>query len=280
MKTLMIIISLLFVVAGCGNAKEVVQRDSRQAAEPFDALSSPVVPVLPDDRPSAKKVRWVYMSYPIPMGNVNNTMYADQNPEKVRQLLQWIDQAKHINGSGIQSPLHGRSMAIEIVYADGKTQEIRPAWKCNSFKNAQGNTETDCKPVMNKVVIFGTDQHEQFAISEPLYTLVSATYKKWMPETRSYELPDSITIGEPFRIAGHGWLAEKAVVELSKDKQIVWSSGEVLIDHGEFQVTGVLDNGINAADDYNLDIKGIPYRNFPYLGNNYGAFIKVVQDKH
>ncbi|WP_239614520.1 hypothetical protein [Cohnella mopanensis] len=227
----------------------------------------------------SKQVRFVYMSPPIPKQTVN-TLYSDQNSKRVSQLLRWLDQADPIEGAGLTDPLHGRSMAVEIVYENGSTQTIRPAWRCSSTKDAQGNTGTDCKPVEDTVSITDSSGAHEFALSATLFEFVNKSYREWMPDLKPYEIPEKISLNHAFQVIGHGSLMEKMYVKLSKDNKVVWRSDEIVVDHGEYVIEGTLDRKNVLPGQYQVDLIGVPYPGFETVTGGHagiGTSVEVVK---
>jgi len=230
------------------------------------------------DGTPTRQVKWIYMS-PLKPSQTVNAMYADRNPELASRLLEWIEHAKKIDGNGLTRPLHERSMAIEIVYENRSTQEIRPAWSCMGISDANGNTGTECRAVEGKVWISDSDGNETFADSAPLFEFVQNDYQSWMPGVAPYRFPESIRLNETFRIEGRGSLMEKMVATLSLKDEVVWKSAAVAVDHGDYEITGILDSKKYPAGEYEITITGVPFEGFEdVIGRgSVGTFVKVTE---
>ncbi|TVY02229.1 hypothetical protein [Cohnella terricola] len=225
------------------------------------------------DGTATRQVKWIYMSPPIPSQTVN-TAYADQNPELASRLLEWIDQAKNIDGQGLTPPLHERSMAIEIVYENRTIQEVRPAWNCTYV-----NTGAECRAVEGKVWISDSDGNETFADSEPLFEFVQNDYKSWMPGVTPFRFPELIRLNETFQIQGHGSLMEKMVATLSLKDEVVWKSAAVAVDHGDYEIMGILDSKKYPAGEYEINITGVPFEGFEDVigSGSIGTYVIVTE---
>lgn len=192
-------------------------------------------------------VQWVYMSWPIPSQYVSSPLIGGRDNQRIDQLLQWIDQAKRVDGKGLSSPLDGRSMAVNIEFSRKRIIVIRPAWTCDSNKDSQGNTTTSCKPVDNRVWIEGTADGPYFAESGQLYSFVSKGYLDWMPNVKPYEAPSQVAVGAPFTILGRGARTEHVTVALMKGDSTLWAQ-TVPVKEGEWRLEGQMSDQLPAGD--------------------------------
>ncbi|MDQ6420796.1 hypothetical protein RB620_15305 [Paenibacillus sp. LHD-117] len=103
---------------------------------------------------TAANVRWVYMTRPIPSSDVSSPLIGSRDEDRIAELLQWVKEAKRVDGTGLTSPVHGRSMAVNVEFNDERLLQIRPAWTCDSHKDEQGNIQTSSKGVANRVQIW------------------------------------------------------------------------------------------------------------------------------
>ncbi|WP_147423818.1 hypothetical protein [Cohnella endophytica] len=226
------------------------------------------------NRTDPAQVQWIAMSHPIPMG-IANLLFPDEKQAEAAQLLQWLAEADEVDGEGMTQPLHGRSMAANIVYRDGKTLEIRPAWSCDTEKSTEGSTGTSCTPVKDYVWIGDSKGQSWFALSPFLFEFVNSGYKASMPDVIPYHFPNAIRLGESFKIEGRGSTAEKTYLQLSQGNKVVWRSDETKVDHGAFEITGKLDAAKYKAGDYELRIVGIPYKGFESFEGGEGNGIQT-----
>jgi len=281
MKKAIAIGVLCLALAGCQASENPEQagRGRLIGDEPMVQKASVAVGLATVSDDDAKPdIRWMYMTPPLP-GRTVNSMYADLHSERATLMQEWIEQAKTIEGEGLTQPLHGRSMALQIVYEDGTSTTVRPAWSCSGTEDEQGNTGTQCITVEDKVWIGESDGEERFAESEPLFEFVRVGYKDWMPAVEPYRIPDTIRLNESFRIEGHGSLMEKMAVQLVRDGRVVWTSEEAAVDHGDYMIEGRLDFGEFALGEYELRLFGVPYVGFDSLQAtpDITTFVKVAR---
>ncbi|MGM0883151.1 MAG: hypothetical protein ACQEXQ_19195 [Bacillota bacterium] len=200
-----------------------------------------------NNRVSASDVRWVYMSWPIPSDVVSRPLIGGRDEDRIVELLHWLEEAEQVDGSGLSSPLMGRSMAVNIELSDGRSLQIRPAWKCDSHRDEQGNMHTSCKGIDNRVWVAGPDDSEYFVESEQLYGFVSKGYMDWMPNVKPYEVPDQLKTGAPFSIRGHGSRTDQATIVLMKGKDTIWEQ-RAIVNEGEWQAEGIIPDNLPEAD--------------------------------
>ncbi|MWC29983.1 hypothetical protein [Paenibacillus sp. MMS18-CY102] len=196
---------------------------------------------------SPSGVQWVYMSWPIPSQYVSSPLIGGRDDTRISQLLQWVEQAKRVDGKGLSAPLHGRSMAVNIEFSPERKIVIRPAWTCDSSKDAKGNTRTSCKPVDSRVWIEGTEGEPYFAQSDTLYAFVNKGYLDWMPNVNPYEAPSQLPIGGPFTIRGHGARTGQVTVALMKGNSTLWVQ-PVSVKEGEWLLEGQVSDQLSAGD--------------------------------
>ncbi len=127
---------------------------------------------------------WMTTPIPSPVNYVPLFNDLEQDREKIERILSWINLAEKVDEDGLVPPLRGRSMAVNVAFAEGNTLVIRPAWTCETEVGEQGNTSTHCTSVQDRVWISMPDNTEVFAASPELYALATETYRDWMPEAR------------------------------------------------------------------------------------------------
>ena len=243
---------MLLIVQGCG-VKPSASTDANTtdsggtAPQPIKQVGASVSPNVGITEASAADVRWVYMSWPIPSSVVSRPLIGSRDQDRITGLLHWLEEAKRIDGTGLASPLHGRSMAVNIELNDGRLLQIRPAWKCNSRKDEQGNTETSCKTVENHIWVSEPVDGEYFAESERLYRFVSKGYMDWMPNVKPYEAPDQLKTGATFLVRGHGSRTDQANVALMKGNDTIWKQ-RASVNEGEWQAEGVISDNLPEGD--------------------------------
>jgi hypothetical protein len=207
---------------------------------------------------STDDVRWVYMTPPLPRREVNQPLFPDRDQDKIEQIIGWIRDAAPVDEQNLTSPIKGRSQALNLKLNNGDIIQIRPAWICKGEVDSKGNKGTSCTSVKNRVWISGWIKGDYFAKSEILYTFVTNTYKKWMPDAPLYKHPSRVQLDEPFVIEGNGWLTTKVVIEIKKGNQVFWSK-EVIPFHGHFDITTRISDSMKAIKPgkYELSIKGV-----------------------
>ncbi|MBB3111681.1 hypothetical protein FHS18_003749 [Paenibacillus phyllosphaerae] len=240
----------ILVLQGCGVKPDLVtdpltdfegnsQLSSQAAASEDSHVRASIV--------SGADVRWVHMSWPIPMDKVSQPLIGSRDGNKINELLGWVDQARRIEPRGLTSPLDGRSMAINIDYANGERLQIRPAWTCTSSQDEQGNTETSCNSVEDRIWVSNSKEGEYFAESASLYDFIQQDYLDWMPSVAPYEAPDQLKAGDEYLIRGHGALADWATVELIEDNDTVLLQ-KIPVKDGEWQAKGTLPDNLPEGD--------------------------------
>ena len=242
------LLACVALLQGCSETGQASPSSSAPAPTITAAPQANVQPAMP--------VRFVYMSPPIPTADVAQPLFGDRDGEKIGQLLDWLHQAAPIDGEGLSSPIKGRSWAVEIEAEDGETREVRPAWRCESEKDEQGNEGVSCVPVPGDIVVMDPDGKTYFAESEPLYRFVSETYKDWMPMVKPVVAPETIELGETFRFEGHGWMTDRVVVEIAKDGLVVWRA-DAPATHGDFAADGLMYRWAVEPGRYDVTVKGV-----------------------
>ncbi|TCM97907.1 hypothetical protein EV294_103335 [Paenibacillus sp. BK033] len=192
-----------------------------------------------DNKLYAGDVGWVYMSWPIPSQYVSKPLIGSKDHVRIAKLLQWIAEAKQIDGKEMTSPLMERSMAVNIEFKNHDILQIRPAWHCTATKQGNGNTETSCTTVQNSIWISDPVKGEYFADSEKLFQFVSKDHSKWLPDVLPYEVPSELKLGSPFTVLGHGARADQVEISLLKGNQVIWKQN-ALVNEGEWQTVGEL----------------------------------------
>ncbi|BBI33736.1 hypothetical protein [Cohnella abietis] len=278
MRKLVLLLLLTIVMAGCEQEKDIIEPNIENSSIVVNEVEAGVKLGLPK-QDDTRKVRWIYLTPPISSTEVN-VMYADRNPDKVSQILSWIEFAEPVDGKGIISPLNDRSKVLGIAYEDGVSQEIRPAWQCPSThqEDKDGNIiYTPCQTVQDTVWIAEGDSEGRIARSKLLFDFIDTGYKEWMPDVTPYDLPDTIRLNKRFQIKGHGSMMEKVYITLSKENNVVWKSDESAVDHGEFEITGVVDSKNYSSGEYMLKIVGVPFPEFPNTQGSILTFINVTK---
>ncbi|MGO4107851.1 hypothetical protein [Paenibacillus sp. YAF4_2] len=222
----------------------VLQRHEYQASAPAVAIATDST-----DKPSASEndVQWVYMSWPIPSVYVSDPLIGSRDQDRIVQLLNWLDEAKPIDGQGLTSPMMGRSMAVNVEYTNHDILQIRPAWHCTSKSDEKGNTETSCTPVDHMIWVSDPDKGDYFAESEKLFDFVKEGYLEWLPNVKPYEVPAELKQGDEFTIVGHGARVDEVEISLSQGDQIILKQN-VVVNEGEWQATGKIPEDLPVGD--------------------------------
>jgi|GEM_PF-5258766 hypothetical protein len=208
---------------------------------------------------TSSDVEWVYMSWPIPSEYISKPLIGTRDQDRIDELLGWLSEAKAIDGKGLTSPMMGRSMAVNIEYRDSSLLTIRPAWHCDSKKEANGNTETSCTPVNSMIWVSDPVKGEYFAESEKLFQFVSKDYSEWLPNVLPYEVPAELKPGSAFTVLGHGARTDKVNVSLSKGDRIIWEQS-IAVDDGEWQGKGEIPADLPEGDyDWKIDTGNTGY---------------------
>lgn len=283
-----LLVVLIVILSGCSIATDAAAHDNGTAnpinAVPHASTASASLTASEQAEPSLTSlwqqqygpVRWVWMTTPIP-SPINYVPLFDDlegDREKIGNILSWIELAERHEGEGLVSPLRGRSMAVHVAFAEGNTLAVRPAWTCETEAGEQGGHSTSCKSVQDFVWIAMPDGTEMFAKSSELYELVTRTFKDWMPGVEPLNVPEKIQVGEPFMVAGGGWLSQQVRVEITKNGQVIWSQ-EAMLDHGAFSMTGTLQAPVSSGD-YDINVQFVPFEKLHVGSSRIGTSVKIT----
>ncbi|MFD2334488.1 hypothetical protein ACFSR7_35035 [Cohnella sp. GCM10020058] len=222
------------------------------SAEPEPELASRVL----NERVEASDVKWVYMTWPL-QSNLAATLYSDRDAARISQIIDWIEAARPIDGTGLTIPIRDRSMAVNVELQDGRLVVVRPAWRCTATTSEKGNANVSCEDELDRIVIEETAESGAdavFAESAELYRFLNEDFKAWMSPVQKYEYPDKLKPGAAFAISGHGARSQSATVTLSKGDAVLWT-GKSDVRDGEWKVEGKLPDALASGKDYCLQIQ-------------------------
>ena len=124
------------------------------------------------------------------------------------------------------------SLIMNLRFRNGTTWSVRTAIRCDVTSEGR---KTKCLPVPDHWELL----HRNEVVVSTALTEWFERVQEYMPTVKSYEVPDPITLGEPFAISGAGY-HEGDRVELSIKflDESVLPLGDVPLDHGAFHWEG------------------------------------------
>ena len=206
-----------------------------------DAEPQPTAkPTLPVPLVDATEVEAVYASprYPIPWDRGEyDPLWGDLDADAaiIDQLLRAIERGTPVEVVGVDEKRTWTwysSLIMNLRFRNGTTWSVRTAIRCDVTSEGR---KTKCLPVPDHWELL----HRNEVVVSTALTEWFQRVREYMPSVEYYEVPDPITLGEPFAISGAGYHAGDRV-ELSIEfiDESVMSLGDVPLDHGAFHWEG------------------------------------------
>ena len=236
-----LVVLLMVAVAGCTDAEpnatgEPTVPTSAQVATPTPSVTAPPSPVPAD----AMDVEVVYASQerqpPFLVQGEYDPMWGDLDAD-----APIIDRLLHAMASGtpveMEKELIGasnRSLAMNVRFRNGTTWSVRQVRRCELTSEGR---MTNCLLVPDHWQLL----HRNEVVVSTALTEWFQRVREYMPSVEYYEVPNQVTLGEPFAISGAGY-HEGDRVELSIEftDQSKLPLGEAPLDHGAFRWDGAL----------------------------------------
>ena len=231
---------LLMAAAGCDDAKSNVTVEPTVPTSAQVATPAPSVTTLPSPPVDATEVEVIYTSprHPIPWGRGEyDPLWGDLDTDApiIDRLLRAMEggtpvEVLEVDEKRIWTPYS--SLVMNLRFRNGTTWSVWQLIRCDLTSEGK---KTNCLAVPDHWELLHLDQ----VIMSTALTEWFERVQEYMPTVEDYEVPNPITLGEPFTISGAGY-HEGDRVELSikfLDESIM-SLGDVPLDHGAFHWEG------------------------------------------
>ena len=124
------------------------------------------------------------------------------------------------------------SLIMNLRFRNGTTWSVRTAIRCDLTSEGK---KTKCLPVPNHWELL----HRNEVVVSTALTEWFERVREYMPKVEYYEVPDPITMGEPFTISGAGYHeGDRVELSIKFSDERVMLLGEVPLDHGAFHWEG------------------------------------------
>ncbi len=124
------------------------------------------------------------------------------------------------------------SLIMNLRFRNGTTWSVRTAIRCDITSEGR---KTKCLPVPDHWELL----HRNEVVVSTALTEWFERVQEYMPTVEYYEVPDPITMGEPFTISGAGYHeGDRVELSIKFSDERVMPLGEVPLDHGAFHWEG------------------------------------------
>ena len=124
------------------------------------------------------------------------------------------------------------SLIMNLRFRNGTTWSVRTAIRCDITSEGR---KTKCLPVPDHWELL----HRNEVVVSTALTEWFERVQEYMPTVEYYEVPDPITMGEPFTISGAGYHeGDRVELSIKFSDEHVMPLGEVPLDHGAFHWEG------------------------------------------
>ena len=124
------------------------------------------------------------------------------------------------------------SLAMNVRFRNGTTWSVRQVRRCELTSEG---TMTNCLPVPDHWQWL----HRNDVVVSTALTEWFERVEEYMPKVEDYEVPDPITLGEPFAISGAGYHeGDRVELSIKFSDESVMPLGEVPLEHGAFRWEG------------------------------------------
>ena len=132
-----------------------------------------------------------------------------------------------------------RGLAVNVRFRDGTIWSVKQVIKCNL---TPAGRMTNCVSVPDQYH-WNLLHPNQIAFSRLMTDRALTEWfervEEYMPKVEDYEVPDPITLGEPFAISGAGYHeGERVELSIKFSDESVMPLGELPLDHGAFRWEG------------------------------------------
>ena len=231
---------LMLAVAACNDAEpnatgEPTVPSSAQVATPKPSVTAPPSP-LPV---AATDVETVYVSlaYPLPWDQGEyDPLWGDLDADApiINRLLRAIEDGMPVEAVEVdEKPIWTSysSLVMNLRFRNGTTWSVRQLIRCDLTSEGK---KTNCLAVPDHWELL----HRNEVVVSTALTEWFERVQEYMP-TEYYEVPDPITMGEPFTISGAGYHeGDRVELSIKFSDEHVMPLGEVPLDHGAFRWEG------------------------------------------
>ena len=238
-----LVVLQMVAVAGCADAEpnatgEPTVPASAQVATPKPSVTTPPSP--PVD-PTEIEVVYASPAYPQLWGpGEYDPLWGDLDADApiIDRLLRAIEGGTPVEMVGVVKMAEELTRAphsnlvMNLRFRDGTTWSVRHAIRCDLTSEGK---KTNCLILADHWEVLPRNE----VVASTALTEWFERVQEYMPTVKYYEVPDPITLGEPFAISGAGY-HEGDRVELSIEfiDESVMSLGDVPLDYGAFHWEG------------------------------------------
>ena len=233
----------MLAVAACNDAEPNATREptvpsSAQVATPKPSVTAPPLP-LPV---AATDVETVYVSpaYPLPWDQGEyDPLWGDLDADApiINRLLRAIEGGMPVEAVEVEvdeKPIWTSysSLVMNLRFRNGTTWSVRQLIRCDLTSEGK---KTNCLAVPDHWELL----HRNEVVVSTALTEWFERVQEYMPTVEYYEVPDPITMGEPFTISGAGYHeGDRVELSIKFSDERVMPLGEVPLDHGAFHWEG------------------------------------------
>ena len=236
-----LLVFLMVAVAGCADAEpkatgEPTGPTSAQVATPTPSVTAPPSPSPAD----ATDVEVVYASPVFPVrwhpGNYD-PLWGDLDADApiIDRLLRTIEGGTPVEAVETDEEriwTSYSSLAMNLRFRNGTTWSVRQLLRCDLTSEER---KTNCQSVPDHWELL----HRNQVILSTALTEWFERVEEYMPKVEDYEVPDPITLGEPFAISGAGYHeGDRVELSIKFSDESVMPLGEVPLEHGAFRWEG------------------------------------------
>ena len=236
-----LVVLLMVAVAGCADAEPKstgVPRvpTSAQVATPTPSVTAPPWPAPAD----ATDVEVVYASpaYPLPWDQGEyDPLWGDLDTDApiIDRLLRAIEGGMPVEEVEVdEKPIWTSysSLVMNLRFRNGTTWSVRQLIRCDLTSEGR---KTNCLAVPDHWELL----HRNEVVVSTALTEWFERVQEYMPTVEYCEVPDPITMGEPFTISGAGYHeGDRVELSIKFSDEHVMPLGEVPLDHGAFHWEG------------------------------------------
>ena len=244
-----LLVLLVVAAVACEDAEpnatgEPTGPSSAQVATPKPSVTTPPSP--PVD-PTEVEVVYASPRYPIPWDQGEyDPLWGDLDADAaiIDQLLRAIERGTPVEVVDVDEKRTWTgysSLIMNLRFRNGTTWSVRTAIRCDVTSEGR---KTKCLPVPDHWELL----HRNEVVVSTALTEWFERVQEYMPRVEYYEVPNPITLGEPFAISGAGY-HEGDRVELSIKflDESVLPLGDVPLDHGAFHWEGEIPESVHPG---------------------------------
>ena len=233
----------MVAVAACNDAEPNATVEPTVPSSAQVATPKPSVTTSPSLLPvAATDVDVVYASpaYPLPWDRGEyDPLWGDLEADApiINRLLHAIEGGMPVEVGDVnvdEKPIWTSysSLVMNLRFRNGTTWSVRQLIRCDLTSEGK---KTNCLAVPDHWELL---HHNEVVVSTAL-TEWFERVQEYMPTVEDYEVPDPITMGEPFTISGAGYHeGDRVELSIKFSDERVMPLGEVPLDHGAFHWEG------------------------------------------